>query len=67
MRRLTNEQLTLVGGETSCGSSVETAVVETTCALAGALIGWGLSGGNPLGGVYGAKLGYSACKIACHS
>ncbi|GEM_PF-3358829 len=67
MRRLTNEELMLTGGETKCGDGVETAVVEGTCAIAGALIGWAISGGNPIGGVYGAKLGYTACKLACHS
>lgn len=67
MRALKKDELMLLGGETNCGDDLETAVVETTCTLAGALIGWGLSGGNPIGGVYGAKLGYTTCKIACHS
>ena len=70
MKRLTNQQLMYVGGlerEGNCGNSTESAVVEFTCGVAGALIGWGLSGGNPIGAVYGAKVGYSACKIGCHA
>ena len=70
MKRLTNQQLTYTGGATNegnCGSTTESAVVEFTCGVAGALIGWGLSGGNPVGAIYGAKAGYTACKIACHA
>lgn len=67
MKRLSNEQLMLSGGETNCGDSTETAVVEATCALAGALVGFGLTGGTLVGAVYGAKAGYTACKIGCHA
>lgn len=68
MKRLTNQQLLYVGGvEPVCGNSAESAVVEFTCAVAGAFIGWGLTAGNPAGAIFGAKAGYSACKFACHS
>lgn len=68
MKPLTLEEMAQVtGGSGNCGSSGETLVIEATCALAGAFIGWGLTALNPLGAITGAKLGYSACAYMCHS
>lgn len=67
MKKLSEEQLMLKGGLTRCGDGLETAVVESTCAVAGGLIGWALAGGTPIGAVFGAKIGYGLCKFACHA
>lgn len=66
MKRLTEREMELVGSG-RCGGTWSSIAVESTFALAGGFVGYGLSFANPAGAILGAKIGFAVGGLVCHT
>lgn len=66
MKKLTPGEMAIVGGG-RCGGALSAMIIESTCAAAGAFIGWGVTSLNPVGAYYGATVGFGLGGLLCRS